>query len=296
MPSHFRTLRGYAAGRRSNWNVLLCLRLANIFPLHRAKEAQEHGEDAKVSDRKPRRTETTERPCRGQRPDAAPRDHVGDSTGGITKDGKVRGGGEFPICATCGEKVTTSWEAHADECEGEDFGADAAPVTQDHSVKKIELEGVLEAMESVITSAREHFDLAAPQEPTTADALAAQKWLDAYPDPHEALAEARKHFRLNILLVEYAARENASLRQENERLEDLRRRDPYEYREGECCGDAHLELRTALEHIKILGFEVENREGEGCTEILWRNARAEKSEATVARLEEALRQIARICA
>jgi len=69
----------------------------------------------------------------GQRPDAAPRDHVGDSTGGITKDGKVRGGGEFPICATCGEKVTTSWEAHADECEGEDFGADVAPAPQEHT-------------------------------------------------------------------------------------------------------------------------------------------------------------------
>jgi hypothetical protein len=72
---------------------------------------------------------------------------------------------------------------------------------------------------------------------------------------------------------------------------DLAQRDPYEYRVGHCCGDAHMELQSALEHLKLLGFEVETRKSENFTEVLWVNRRAESAEAQIAELKAQLTAI-----
>lgn len=67
--------------------------------------------------------------------------------------------------------------------------------------------------------------------------------------------------------------------QELRHYRELDASDPYEYRCGPCCGDAHMLLETSLEHIKTLGFEVETIAKESITEIHWHNRRAEKAEA-----------------
>jgi hypothetical protein len=82
-------------------------------------------------------------------------------------------------------------------------------------------------------------------------------------------------------------------RAELEHYRSLAQRDPFEYRQGTCCGDAHMELKAAMEHIKILGFGRETKKAKNITEVIWHNYRAEKAEARNKELREALRKFGR---
>jgi hypothetical protein len=56
----------------------------------------------------------------------------------------------------------------------------------------------------------------------------------------------------------------------------------------DCCGDAHMELESALEHIHLLGFKEERIEKDEIIEILWTNAKADELREKIVSLTQEL--------
>jgi len=55
-----------------------------------------------------------------------------------------------------------------------------------------------------------------------------------------------------------------------------------------CCGDAHMELASAMEHFELLGFVRERTEHDGIVEILWKNKPADELSERTAELRKLL--------
>lgn len=67
--------------------------------------------------------------------------------------------------------------------------------------------------------------------------------------------------------------------------------DKFQWNPNKCCGDAHMELESAMEHFKLLGFEIETKEGDGFIEKIWHNRPAEEASSRLAAKDAEIKRI-----